>query len=729
MTLGSRHSAAFGTQLDGVLRVGSGDVELGFKAGGVNGKALGTARQRKGKVLIAGEVQLRVVAGEVQHVVVSSKSISLFFQQADGADVERGGSFHRSRDIGNSLIITYKVQIQNGVPGGHRDAVIRRSTRLKGHGVVVLSIGQNNLARIRDEEVREIHLCGVNRESNVASGHTQYLKPLHRVQAGIGSGERSIIREYQRVGAFTAVDGGVLVQLGKFQLQDVVAGAEVNGGPLYQSRAKGHFIIAFAGGNGDGMGSGVSQHKGVVARTGGDVEGRIVQRAESKVALGGAAVDAFQLGDIGQTVNDQIGFAGHGHGFQRGGRAAKSHTVDSGAVAGQVKSFGSRIHQGHAGRGNPVLAHLAGVFKRHVQRVVFGGIDDGDGTVLIQILHGNIGDAVTGQRHIRANAIKSHVGQGGVGRQGGNGPGLEAGLFKSFPSGNVVGSTTRKGFQLLDVLDGLQSLVDVIHAIKFQRIHAFAAVDAVAGGKGALAVLSGADDHIGTVRAHDGVKVRRQHIGVSGDFSRHFLVVGHGEGDALGDFAFSLSAVGHVVFQHGHARVGNGLLHGLRGPFGTIGLLFAGGDESCGLGVKVGVGVKGVGGVHAFVGTVLDIVGPRVHAVFGDDRLDVGDVELRHSGGFHAVELRGLGGVVLAGVEIGVGGHVFIRAKLNEMFVRAVFAEKTVLGKGIDEFARSPVAGRIGLLHLSQFGAHIEFVVKPGGISHCVYPPEDNKKL
>ena len=38
-------------------------------------------------------------------------------QQADGADVERGGSFHRSRDIGNSLIITYKVQIQNGVPG------------------------------------------------------------------------------------------------------------------------------------------------------------------------------------------------------------------------------------------------------------------------------------------------------------------------------------------------------------------------------------------------------------------------------------------------------------------------------------------------------------------------------------------------------------------------------------------------------------------------------------
>ena len=54
------------------------------------------------------------------------------------------------------------------------------------------------------------------------------------------------------------------------------------------------------------------------------------------------------------------------------------------------------------------------------------------------------------------------------------------------------------------------------------------------------------------------------------------------------------------------------------------------------------------------------------------------------------------------------------------MFVRAVFAEKTVLGKGIDEFARSPVAGRIGFLHLSQFGAHIEFVVKPGGISHCV---------
>lgn len=126
------------------------------------------------------------------------------------------------------------------------------------------------------------------------------------------------------------------------------------------------------------------------------------------------------------------------------------------------------------------------------------------------------------------------------------------------------------------------------------------------------------------------------------------------------------------------------------------GLLFAGGDESCGLGVKVGVGVKGVGGGHAFVGTVLDIVGPRVHAVFGDDRLDVGDLEFRHSGGFHAVELRGLGGVVLAGVEIGVGGHVFIRAKLNEMFVRAVFAEKTVLGKGIDEFARSPVAGRIG---------------------------------
>ena len=160
--------------------------------------------------------------------------------------------------------------------------------------------------------------------------------------------------------------------MGKFQPQDVVAGAEVNGGPLYQNRAKGHFIIAFAGGNGDGLGSG-SQHKGIVARTGGDVEGRSVQRAEIKVALGGAAVDAFQRGDKVQTGNEQIGFAGDGHGFQRGGNAAKSHTVGSGAVAGQVESFGSRIHQGHAGRGNPVLAHLAGVFKRHVQRVVLGG--------------------------------------------------------------------------------------------------------------------------------------------------------------------------------------------------------------------------------------------------------------------------------------------------------------------------------------------------------------------
>ena len=52
------------------------------------------------------------------------------------------------------------------------------------------------------------------------------------------------------------------------------------------------------------------------------------------------------------------------------------------------------------------------------------------------------------------------------------------------------------------------------------------------------------------------------------------------------------------------------------------------------------------------------------------------------------------------------------------------------VSKLVDVFAQNGFLGEDGAYeHFVQFGAHIEFVVKPGGISHCVYPPEDNKKL
>ena len=174
------------------------------------------------------------------------------------------------------------------------------------------------------------------------------------------------------------------------------------------------------------------------------------------------------------------------------------------------------------------------------------------------------------------------------------------------------------------------------------------------------------------------------------------------------------------MLQNGHAVPLNGFGDLFSRPAVTHG------DS---LGSKIGVRVKGIGGVHAFVGTELLVVRPSVHAGLIDDGLDVGDLKLGHSGGFHAVELRGFGGVIFTGVEIGVGGHFFSGTELREVVIRTVFVHKTVLSKGIDEFAHVPVARRIGFLHLNQFGAHIEFVVKPSGISHCFYPPEDNKKL
>ena len=281
------------------------------------------------------------------------------------------------------------------------------------------------------------------------------------------------------------------------------------------------------------------------------------------------------------------------------------------------------------------------------------------------------------------------------------------------------------GNNLFDVADGsLGEILRVLVSVARQRIKTIAAVQRVAdiqrGGKRTVHILLVSDKLVILRGAGESVAVNGQLVGVARHVGGHLLVVRHGEGGTLGNFIFARTGILEVVFQNGHAVPLNGFGDLFSRPAVTHG------DS---LGSEIGVRVKGIGGVHAFVGTELLVVRPSVHASLIDDGLDVGDLKLGHSGGFHAVELRGFGGVIFTGVEIGVGGHVFSGTELREVVIRTLFVHKTVLSKGIDEFAHVPVARRIGFLHLNQFGAHIEFVVKPSGISHCFYPPEDNKKL
>ena len=90
-------------------------------------------------------------------------------------------------------------------------------------------------------------------------------------------------------------------------------------------------------------------------------------------------------------------------------------------------------------------------------------------------------------------------------------------------------------------------------------------------------------EYIIAISAGEHITTRGQCKGFTGVAGRYFLVVGHGEGGTLGDFAFTLSAVGQVVFQNGHAVVGNSLHNNGGSPVSTHG------DS---LGSKIGVGIK-----------------------------------------------------------------------------------------------------------------------------------------
>lgn len=108
---------------------------------------------------------------------------------------------------------------------------------------------------------------------------------------------------------------------------------------------------------------------------------------------------------------------------------------------------------------------------------------------------------------------------------------------------------------------------------------------------------------------------------------------------------------------------------------------------------------------------------PSIHAIGGDNLLDVGDLEFSHGFGFYAVKLSGFSGVVLISVEVSIGGYFFSGTKLYKMSVGTVSSNKTVLGKGLDQFAHSPVTGRISTLHLNQFVGRVSFVIEKSGVA------------
>lgn len=178
------------------------------------------------------------------------------------------------------------------------------------------------------------------------------------------------------------------------------------------------------------------------------------------------------------------------------------------------------------------------------------------------------------------------------------------------------------------------------------------------------------------------------------------------------------------MFQHAHAGIVDGFGDAFGGPIIAVGILLTSSIHGFGLGGAVVGSIKGVGGVHAFGGAELLVVGPGVHALFIDEGLHLGDLELAAGKSF-AIVLGSLGSIVLIGIEVGIGGHFFGSAELHEVRIIAFITHKTGSRKISDQLRHG--VGRIRGLHLGQLVLHVDVSIKPFGISHC-YPPEDKKK-
>ena len=238
-----------------------------------------------------------------------------------------------------------------------------------------------------------------------------------------------------------------------------------------------------------------------------------------------------------------------------------------------------------------------------------------------------------------------------------------------------------------------------------------ATVDAVTGLQGVLIIK---DEGIKRVVA-DGTGKRilthRQVIRGGRYGRRHLLVVRHGIGSTLGDFIFARTGILEVVFQNGHTVALNGFSNLFSRPAVTHG------DS---LGSKIGVGIKCIGRIDAFSGTKLLVMRPSIHAIGGDNLLDVGDLKFSHGFGFYAVKLSGFSGVVLISVEVSIGGYFFSGTKLYKMSVGTVSPNKTILRERVHQFGHGPACSRISILHLSQLVGHVSFVVEESGCSHFI---------
>ena len=196
--------------------------------------------------------------------------------------------------------------------------------------------------------------------------------------------------------------------------------------------------------------------------------------------------------------------------------------------------------------------------------------------------------------------------------------------------------------------------------------------------------------------------------------------------------------VGGHLFARGHG--GNGQPFGLSGQVVVFkradpGLLEAFGDlgggpvrtafiactvihgiELSGLGLKVGAGVKAVGRVNAFGGSVLDVVIPGA-----DPGLIKGSkhgclVPVRTPFEFGVIELRSLGRQVFGHVETGIGADVFGVSAGKKVLVRG---HRTERGGHI---SGSPVTLAIIFdgIELGSLVAQIGFFIKPDRCSHVL---------
>ena len=262
-----------------------------------------------------------------------------------------------------------------------------------------------------------------------------------------------------------------------------------------------------------------------------------------------------------------------------------------------------------------------------------------------------------------------------------------------------------------------------------QRIIASATVDGVKSPQnGLISLVVDCAENIIASSANKVVYPGSQGKGLTGIGQHHLLIVSHGIGGTGGHFAFAGAGVGQVMFQHAHAGIVDGFGDAFGGPVSTIRGLLPGIVHGFGLGGAVVGSIKGVGGVHAFGGAELLVVGPGVVTRRVDEGLYSGDLvftagELLLQ--LFLIVLFGLGGIVLIGVEVGIGGHIFGSAKLHEVRIVAFGTHITGTSERLKQIA--PAVVRIACLHLGQLVLHVDVSIKPFGISHC-YPPEDKKK-